>query len=506
MPRVSLTMIVRNEEADLPRCLESVADLVDEIVIVDTGSTDGTKGVAARFGPKVKLFDFPWCDNFAAARNESLRHATGDWALWLDADDRLDEVNRQRLKNLLTTLPEAKDSDDLAVYLMQCLNVSSAESAGATALEHGRLFRLDPRVRWQYRVHEQIVPAIERLGGRTLRCDVAIHHYGYVDGAQRRQKLVRDLRLLELDQAERPDDPLTLFHLGWTQHLLGQSAAAADTLERCRQVAPPQLAIVRRLYALLVRSLRELGRRDEALAICGAGRAGYPDDAELLFHEGQLFTERGDFAAAEAALLRLVQLPPDGPMASGEDPGIRGHKGRCVLAEVYRGGGRLAEAEAQWRAAITLQPDYVVPWLCLGDLYFAQGRWSDAERLAGELESERGRPLDALLLRARAHMTRREFGEARRLAEEAVAQAPDALMPREILSHVLVLEGRDWAAAEAAVREVLARQPNNPTARTNLAVVMRQRQAAQQSPAQQSSGQQNAGQQQPPWGGSIIVG
>ncbi|HVX63161.1 MAG TPA: glycosyltransferase, partial [Pirellulales bacterium] len=69
MPRVSLTMIVRNEEADLPRCLESVADLVDEIVIVDTGSTDGTKAVAARFGPKVKLFDFPWCDDFAAARN-----------------------------------------------------------------------------------------------------------------------------------------------------------------------------------------------------------------------------------------------------------------------------------------------------------------------------------------------------------------------------------------------------------------------------------------------------
>ena len=202
-------------------------------------------------------------------------------------------------------MPEAKDSDDLAIYLMQCLNVSSAERAGATALEHGRLFRLDPRVRWQYRVHEQIVPTIERLGGRTLRSDVTIHHYGYVDGVQRRQKLLRDLRLLELDQAERPDDPLTLFHLGWTQHLLGQSAAAAETLERCRQVAPPQLAIVRRLYALLVRSLRELGRRDEALAVCGAGRAIYPDDAELLFHEGQLFTERGDFAAAEAALLRL---------------------------------------------------------------------------------------------------------------------------------------------------------------------------------------------------------
>jgi len=77
--RVSLTMIVKNEEATLPDCLRSVADLVDEIVVVDTGSSDRTKEIAASFGAKV--IDFPWVDSFAAARNESLRHATGDWAL-----------------------------------------------------------------------------------------------------------------------------------------------------------------------------------------------------------------------------------------------------------------------------------------------------------------------------------------------------------------------------------------------------------------------------------------
>jgi tetratricopeptide (TPR) repeat protein len=88
--RVSLCMIVKDEEANLPACLESVAGLVQEIVIVDTGSRDGTRQVADRFGARV--FDFPWVDSFAAARNESLRHATGDWILWLDADDRLDEA------------------------------------------------------------------------------------------------------------------------------------------------------------------------------------------------------------------------------------------------------------------------------------------------------------------------------------------------------------------------------------------------------------------------------
>src|SRR5262249_47267760 len=79
-PRVSLCMIVKNEEAHLPGCLECVADLVNEIVMVDTGSTDGTRAVAERFGARV--VDFPWGEDFAAARNESLRHATGQWIFW----------------------------------------------------------------------------------------------------------------------------------------------------------------------------------------------------------------------------------------------------------------------------------------------------------------------------------------------------------------------------------------------------------------------------------------
>lgn len=77
-------MIVKDEAEHLPRCLESCAGLFDEIVVVDTGSTDDTKEIAQSFGAKV--FDFEWCDDFAAARNESLRHATGEWMMWLDAD------------------------------------------------------------------------------------------------------------------------------------------------------------------------------------------------------------------------------------------------------------------------------------------------------------------------------------------------------------------------------------------------------------------------------------
>src|SRR5262249_53566109 len=102
--RVSLCMIVKNEEKILAACLDSAADLFDELILVDTGSTDRTKEIAARYG--ARTFDFPWCDSFAAARNECLRHARGEWAFSLDADDMFDEPNRKKLRTLLANLPQ----------------------------------------------------------------------------------------------------------------------------------------------------------------------------------------------------------------------------------------------------------------------------------------------------------------------------------------------------------------------------------------------------------------
>src|SRR5882757_3140262 len=92
--KISLTMIVRNEENNLPRCLESVRGLFDEIVVVDTGSTDRTAEIARSFGARV--FDFVWVDDFAAARNAALARARGAYAFWLDADDRLDPPQHAR--------------------------------------------------------------------------------------------------------------------------------------------------------------------------------------------------------------------------------------------------------------------------------------------------------------------------------------------------------------------------------------------------------------------------
>src|SRR5439155_7684297 len=127
----------------LASCLRSVADLVDEMIVVDTGSTDRTTEVARQAGAKV--FDFVWVDSFAAARNESLRHATGQWIFWLDADERLDEANRQRFRRLLAGV-----KDENVVYVMRQFSRLEAATRAAAQVDQVRLFRNRPDVRWEY--------------------------------------------------------------------------------------------------------------------------------------------------------------------------------------------------------------------------------------------------------------------------------------------------------------------------------------------------------------------
>jgi tetratricopeptide (TPR) repeat protein/SAM-dependent methyltransferase len=477
---VSLCLIARNEEANLATCLESVADLVQEIIVVDTGSTDATRQVAARFGARV--FDFAWVDSFAAARNESLRHATGGWIFWLDADDRIDPTNRQRLRHILQRL-----GDQDVAYLMTYLSVGATDPHSGSVIHHPRLFRSDTALRWEYRVHEQILPALLRRGTALAWTDVVIHHSGYQDPELRRRKEERNLRLLRMQDAERPNDPVVLFHLARCLHALERSAEAWPVLERCLQRADPQDAISRKLYAVMAHVQRRLGNRQQALAACLQGRQRFPDDAELLFMEAGLRFFGGDLAGAEAAYLRLLNTPPPRDLAMAVDPTLRGPKGRYNLGIVYRDQGRLAEAEAQWRAVLAEQPGNLEAWMALGDLWLAQKRWPEVERAVQELQRDPQRQVEAALLQARLLMARQEFAAARRLLEQAVADNPRVLPLRMALSHVLVQEGTDRPAAEQALRAVLELDPDNQQARDHLQALARQ--PGQVAPADEAPAQ-----------------
>lgn len=149
MLKISLCMIVKNEEKVLKRCLQSAAPAVDEIIIVDTGSTDSTKRIAAEFTDKI--YDFEWADDFSAARNDSFSKAGGDYILWLDADDVILAEDLEMLINL------KKNLDSTADAVMMRYNTAFDEAGNPVfSFYRERLIKNGKGLTWQGRVHEAI--------------------------------------------------------------------------------------------------------------------------------------------------------------------------------------------------------------------------------------------------------------------------------------------------------------------------------------------------------------
>ena len=348
-PRVSLTMIVRDETANLPACLESAAGLCDEVVVVDTGSTDHTAEVARSLGAVVVPFE--WVDDFAAARNASLDRATGRYAFWLDADDRVDETNRARLRDLFDRLDEAGD----AAYVMKQVSAGRCGPETGSVADHVRLFPIRDDVRWAYRVHEQILPTITAAGVPVRWTDVEIGHLGYADRAVCGRKLERNLRILRAELREKPGNPLILFNIGWAAIYRSDPKTALGYLRASLAASSPQDALIRKVYALIAQAHQMLGQPDSALAACVDGRSFAPDDAGLLYSEAQLRRDRGDLEGAEACWRRILEKGSSHNF-SIVMPGVYGHQTRRKLAALAERRGHIAEASRLWDEVVAECP------------------------------------------------------------------------------------------------------------------------------------------------------
>ena len=465
----SLTLIVKNEEHNIADCLSPLLDLFDEIIVQDTGSTDRTRAVAAALGPKVKVFEGGWNDSFAEARNRALAHASGDWILWVDADDRLDAANRDKLRTLLAGL-----KNDNAAYALKCVCLPDPVTGATTVVDHVRLFRNHPALRWEYRVHEQILPSVRRLGGEVRFADVAVLHTGYQDPALRRRKLERDLRLLEKNLAEKPDEPFCLFNLGCIYQDLGRFPEALEALRQSLARSAPSDSIVRKLYGLIAGCHQALGQRLEALKACDEGLRVCPDDAELLYRRGVLLTDLGNYPEAEAVLLRLLGTASGQHFAS-VDAGLRGYLGRHRLAIVCHRRGQHEAALAQWRLVVQEQPGFLPGWLGLAENALARRDYAALEEAAQKLDGLPGGPLEAGLLRAQGLLARPDVAAARTLAEAVVAAHPGDVAPKLFLASLLLNAARDLDAAEAVLRQALVQAPAHPEVQRALAALLRQK-------------------------------
>jgi glycosyltransferase involved in cell wall biosynthesis len=208
-------MIVKNEESMLPNCLQSVKGVVDEMIIVDTGSSDNTVAIATAAGAKVLHFE--WCDDFAAARNVSLAHATGDFILVLDADERLAPDAGKLLRTAI-------ERDDFHLGMLPLYNSTDAkasvtqvlrakELAGAPMLVP-RLFRVTPDLAYEGIVHEGVERWISQPGRQIIPIEARIVHLGYAEEiVTSRQKKDRNINLLYKRLELEPDNPVPATYL-----------------------------------------------------------------------------------------------------------------------------------------------------------------------------------------------------------------------------------------------------------------------------------------------------
>ncbi len=270
MSSLSLCLIARDEERMLPGCLASVADVVDDVVVLDTGSTDCTAAIAREAGARV--FDFEWCDDFAAARNAALECATGDWVLVLDADERLVAGSSEALRDFI----DADDADGALLPLVNAagLDVQPAEVV-RSSLTHeaptlvARLFRKTPDLRWMGRIHEEPSDWMAARPGRVRPVPVPIVHYGYVDSIQdERSKLARNAALLRLQLADTPR--LIDFAYGAsTLRRLGELAEGDDVIEegwRRVQDEPDAASPTAAIMLACERAQQQMGRGEAVAA------------------------------------------------------------------------------------------------------------------------------------------------------------------------------------------------------------------------------------------------
>lgn len=300
-PFLSACLIVKNEARDLPRCLQSLEAVVDETVVLDTGSTDGTPDVARRLGANV--VQRPWSHDFADARNAALAVARGKWVLVVDADEELDPPSARRLRERL----EREDADG---YRLIVRNLQPPGSLLRWRDMHlTRLFRRDPAHRYEGRIHEQVAPSILASGGTIAETDLVIIHYGYtVPEAQGASRAERNLGLLDAMAQVHPKDAYVQFQLGATWMAIGRPHEARRALTRAMELDQGTLGAEGRAECELKLAQLALGSSDDARALAHAENTlrRSPEDALALYVAGVAAFGLGRMHQAEDALARLL--------------------------------------------------------------------------------------------------------------------------------------------------------------------------------------------------------
>ncbi|WP_139491165.1 glycosyltransferase family 2 protein [Brevibacillus dissolubilis] len=290
---VSLCMIVKNEEKYLPTCLESVKGKVDEIIIVDTGSTDATVSIAEQFGAKV--YHFEWIQDFAAARNHGLEQATSEYILVLDADEYLDKET-----DLQKDLESGKD-----YYRVRIKNYQSNDSV--VYHYNTRLFKNREDVRYRGQLHENVNTYDESLGLTGGDAAFLIHHVGYMsDVVLEKDKKNRNYDII-VKEAEANPTGYNLMNLGFSYYSVGEFEKALDAFKRSYQLSKTK-SYVKYLIVNIANCLTALNKYDDAISVLSDASNIYTNYTDFYYSLGRVYEAKGFSNDAELMYKKCISI------------------------------------------------------------------------------------------------------------------------------------------------------------------------------------------------------
>ena len=385
----------------------------------------------------------------------------------MDSDDTIPPECGRGLRELV----ENQNDPSVVAYVMQVHCPGGGEQGdrelNVTVVDHVKLFRNRPELRFDGRMHEQILGAIRRQGGEVAWTDLYVVHSGSDQSpAAQARKLERDLRLLTLELAERPDHPFTLFNLGMTHVHANRFSDGAEYLRRSITVSHPNESHLRKAFALLVYAEMRQSHHAQALDACRQGRGLFPRDLELRFREGVLLHEIGRLSEARNAYLGVLTEGDDRHFSS-VDKGLNGFMAHQNLAVVATDMGDLAEAERRWTEVVREAPHYRQGWRGLGDTLIREQRLADAEKLAAELAQDGPLRPEGLLLMGRLGLLQNRLDDARTALETAAAEYPDDRLTLQSRCQFLFDHGTA-EEAERALRSLIDRDASDAEAHHNL--------------------------------------
>ncbi len=324
-------MIVKNEEINLTRCLASIKGFVDEIIIVDTGSTDLTIKVAEDNGAVV--IPFLWQDDFSAARNASLEAASGDWILFLDADEALEPESGQILRQVIAGEEEG--------FFIKIINLIGSEGSIESSPDLVfRLFRNKPDYRFRGAIHEQIVDVILEKNGQArfqIAEGIVLRHYGYLNQQiLEKNKKVRNLTIIKKELDSNPDNHMLRYHYGIELYRADRFTEAAEELTKAANNTDPKTVYYPKLLRYIALAHYSAQKYDWALEAITLGLQFFPDYADLYYYGGLIQLEQQNYAAAYQWFHQALAMPEQ-PAYYAPFSGSRGFR-------AYYQVGLLAEA------------------------------------------------------------------------------------------------------------------------------------------------------------------